>query len=343
MKNEQYDVGEILRAIGVQKVTEKGDEVNFSCPQDYHSRGDRNPSANINKKSLAYHCFSCKSKGNLFTLVADVEGVSVAVAIKWLQDKYYLGDITEDQQRSAKQIIENMLNKKDQPDIAPKWISNNILDNFSVNWDKAYEAYKNKTLTNGLERPFEKYNLDVETIKKFELGYDKISKRITIPIRDSKSNLVSIKGRSCNNDDYPKYLGLGDKENNNVYGFPRINNKSLVFGLDTATSDLIICEGEFDAMSLRQKGFDGAVAVGTCDVTEEQVKQLVKKGEKAIILFDPDEAGISGAEKVSHLLLPFIPVRIAKLDKNDPATTIQKELEDIVSKSEIPKVTKKEN
>jgi DNA primase len=340
MKNEDYDVVEILNAIGVERVSEKGDEVNFSCPQDYHSRGDRNPSANINKKTLAYHCFSCKSKGNLFTLVADVEGVSVAVAIKWLQDKYYLGDITEDQQRSAKQIIENMLNKKDQPDELPKWISEDALNNFGVDWDKAYEAYRNGTLNNGLERPFEKYDLTVDTVKQFQLGYDKISKRITIPIRDSKSNLVSIKGRSCSNDDPPKYLGLGDKDGKTVYGFPRINNKSLVFGLDTATPDLIICEGEFDAMSLRQKGFGGAVAAGTCDVTEEQVKELIKKGEKAIILFDPDDAGISGAEKVSHLLLPSMPVRIGRLDKNDPATTIQKELEDILSKSEIPKVTK---
>jgi DNA primase len=193
---------------------------------------------------------------------------------------------------------------------------------------------------NGLERPFEKYDLNVDTIKKFELGYDKLSRRITIPIRDSKSNLVQVKGRSASDEDKPKYLGLGDKKDTSNYGFPRLTNDSLIFGLDTATPDLVICEGEFDAISLRQKGFDGAVALGTSNITENQVKEIVKKGEKAVIIFDPDDAGESGAQKVSNLLLPHFPVRIARLDKNDPATTIQKELEDIVSKSEIPKVTK---
>jgi DNA primase len=340
--SQKYDVVEILNYIGVKRISDKGDEVSFSCPQDYHARGDKNPSASINKNSLAYHCFSCHSKGTLFSLVADVEGVSVAVAMKWLQEKYYLGDITELEKRSAKQIIENMLNKKDQPDQQPKWISENVLDNFGVDWDKAYDYYKNNDLNNGLERPFEKYNLNVDTLKSFNIGYDKISKRITIPIRDSKGNLVSIKGRTALNDEYPKYLGLGDKDGNAKYGFPRISDKSLVFGLDTATPDLIISEGEFDAMSLRQKGFSGSIALGTCDASEKQIKKIIEKAESAIILFDPDEAGIQGSKKVSNLLLPYIPVRIGELDNNDPAETIEKELKDIVSKSKIPKVTKGE-
>lgn len=343
MKNEDYDVVEILNALGINNVSEKGEEVTFSCPMDYHARGDRNPSASINTKSLAYHCFSCHSKGNLFTLVAEVEGVSVAVAIKWLQDKYYKGDINELQQRSAKQLIENLINKKDQPETLPKWIPDTVLDMFKVNWDKAYRAYQEGTLVKQLQRPFESYDLDVDTIKKFDLGYDKKTQRITIPIRDYQGRLVSIKGRSATNDDPPKYLGIGDKKDATNYGFPRISDDSLVFGIDTATPELIICEGEFDAISLRQKGFDGAVALGTSNATEGQIKAIVKKADKAVILFDPDEAGESGAKKVSDLLLPHMPVRIARLDKNDPATTIQKELEDIVSKSEIPKVSTKEN
>jgi len=341
--NEKYDVAEVLKAIGVKKVTEKGDEVSFSCPQDYHSRGDRNPSASINKKSLAYHCFSCGSKGTLFTVVADVEGVSTAVAMKWLQERYYLGDITEDQKRSAKQIIENMLNRKDQPDNAPKFLPEDTLDMFRVNWEKAFDYYNQGKLNNGLERPFEKYNLNIETLSFFEIGYDKISQRITIPIRDIKGRLVNIKGRTASSDEYPKYLGLGDMDDRSNYGFPRISDNSLVFGLDTASPDLILCEGEFDAMSLRQKGFEGSVALGTCDASEKQIKNIIKHAEKATILFDPDEAGIRGSEKVSKLLLPYMPVRIAMLDEFDPAETNKKVIKDKLSKTKIPKITKKDN
>ncbi len=338
MNEEEYDVVEALEALGINRISERGDEVTFSCPQDFHSRGDRNPSASVNKKTLAYHCFSCGSSGNLFTLIADVEGISVAVAIRWLREKFYSGKIIDDT-KSITQHLKNILREKEEV-IPQGYISDKVLKIFEVDWDKAYSSYKRGELTDKLSRPFEAYGLDLETVKLFELGYDKKTNRITIPVRDKYGKLVSIKGRTSNSDEYPKYLGIGDKDGQARYGFDRINNDSLVFGLDTATPDLIICEGEFDAMSLRQKGFAGSVATGTCNATEGQIRNIIHLAESAIILFDPDEAGIEGANKLAALLLPHIPVRIAELGENDPATTSKEDLERIISKAKLPKLTK---
>jgi DNA primase len=336
--SEEYDVVETLEALGVNRISQRGDEVTFSCPQDFHARGDRNPSASINKKTLAYHCFSCGSSGNLFTLVADVENVSVAIAIRWIREKFASGKIV-DNSKSITQQLKSILKDKEEV-TQPEFISDNVLKIFEVNWDKAYNCYKKGELTDKLSRPFNSYGLDLETVKFFELGYDKKSNRITIPIRNKYGKLVSVKGRTSNSDEYPKYLGLGDKEDQTRYGFDRINDDSLVFGLDTATPDLIICEGEFDAMSLRQKGFAGSVATGTCNATQGQIYNIINLAESAIILFDPDESGIKGANKLAALLLPHIPVRIAELGENDPATTSKENLERIIRKAKLPKLTK---
>lgn len=338
MTEQEYDVVETLEALGVNRISERGDEVTFSCPQDFHARGDRNPSASINKETLAYHCFSCGSSGNLFTLVADVENISVAVAIRWIREKFYSGKII-DNTKSITQQLKSILEPKEE--VVPEGsISENVLKIFEVDWNKAYSSYEKNELTPKLARPFDAYDLDLDTVKFFQLGYDKKSNRITIPIRDKYGNLVAIKGRTSDSDEYPKYIGLGDKEDQARYGFNRINDDSLVFGLDTATPDLIICEGEFDAMSLRQKGFAGSVATGTCNATEGQIRNIIHLAESAIILFDPDDAGREGANKLAVLLLPHIPVRIAELGNNDPATTSKEDLERIISKAKLPKLNK---
>jgi DNA primase len=118
--------------------------------------------------------------------------------------------------------------------------------------------------------------------------------------------------------------------------FPRIKDSGLVFGLDTATPDLIICEGEFDAMSMRSKGFTGSIATGSCQVSEKQVNNIIKKAERITILFDPDEAGLEGANKLTDLLYGTVPVRIGLLGSSDPAETSAEELQEIVKKAKTP-------
>jgi DNA primase len=338
MQEEEFDVKDALESLGVNRISERGDEVTFSCPQDFHSRGDRNPSASINKNTLAYHCFSCGASGNLYTLVADVQNVSVAIAIRWIREKFYLGKSFEEDKPVTGQLKKLLQNNI--PKAQEKTILEDVLKMFSVDWEKAYQSYQNNQLPEKLSRPFKSYDLNLDTINYFDLGYDKTSNRITIPLRNKEGELVAIKGRTSDSDEYPKYLGLGDKEGQARYGFKRINDDSLVFGLDTASENLIICEGEFDAMSLRQKGFTGSVATGTCNATKGQIYNIISKAKSATILFDPDDAGIEGASKLANLLLPHIPVRIATLGQNDPATTSKEDLERIISKAKIPKLNK---
>lgn len=342
MTDQKYDVVEALEALGIKRITVRGNEVNFSCPQDFHARGDRNPSASVNTENYTYHCFSCGASGTIYTLIGDVLGISPAVAIRWLREHHWLGETEGSTEISIEQTLRNML-KKGAEDVTsePKWLKEEALDEFYVPWERAYTSYIDGELPTQLARPFEKYGLLPHICIEYKLGYDRNTDRITIPRRNFKGQLIEIKGRSSSNDDYPKYLGLGNKEGVEIYKFPRLKDTSIVFLLDSATPDLILCEGEFDALYLRQLGFTGAVAIGTSKITDKQLRMILKKAESVCILFDPDDAGYEGTDQAIDLLYGNVPVTIGMLDKSDPAETAEDDLKNIIKNAKKPLEFKK--
>jgi len=342
MNETKYDIVEALEALGIKRITVRGEEVNFSCPQDFHARGDRNPSASVNSKNYTYHCFSCGASGTIYTLIGDVLGVSPAIAIRWLRERFWLGESEDYKTVSVEQRLRNMLNNNAE-DVTekPKWLLDKSLDDFKVDWFRAYTAYIDGELPEKLARPFESYNLTPKTCTSFELGYDRSTNRITIPRRNFKGQLIEVKGRSSDNDEFPKYLGLGNKEGVSGYKFPRLKDTSLVYGLDTASTDLILCEGEFVCQYMRQLGFTGSVAIGTSKISEKQLKSILKKAERATILFDPDDAGYEGASQAIDLLYGNIPVTIALLPSPDPDQFSKSEMEGIIKNAKNPLEFKK--
>ena len=67
-----------------QEVEEKGDG-EYMCRCLFHE--DRNPSMSVNAAKGVYHCFSCGAGGNLFKLVAEMEGLSFREAVAFLADE----------------------------------------------------------------------------------------------------------------------------------------------------------------------------------------------------------------------------------------------------------------
>lgn len=136
----------------------------------------------------------------------------------------------------------------------------------------------------------EKRGLTDETIKNFKIGWD--GKSITFPVFDKKGNLVNIRHRR----DPEKEDGA--KMWNEKGGSAALFNIGV---LSKKPSFVIICEGEFDAMVAVQNGFDavsGTAGAGT--FKEEWIKEF-DEIETIYILYDTDNAGKEGNEKVAGL------------------------------------------
>lgn len=315
----KVDVKEILNTLGIQRISDLGDEINFSCPSDSHYRGDLNPSAYINKNSGVFYCFSCGYKGNLIKLISDTEGVSIMTASRWLHEKYDFGEISEGKLVSE---IDKILFPKEVKDSTPDLEP--FLDKFKKVWLKSFR------------------NLTPETLNKYEIGWDNISGRVVIPYRDIHNKVVGFKGRLISkNANRLKYKVLGDKNGTTRYGFPTFNAGEYVYGINSVSSDcLVIVEGEFDAIYLRQIGITGSVGIGTSKLTDYKLYQLCNKGDRAIVMLDPDEAGGDGASEVFDKLSPYMPVRIAELKNGDPSESSNDEIYSAINtaKTKIEKI-----
>jgi hypothetical protein len=122
-------------------------------------------------------------------------------------------------------------------------------------------------------------------------GSDALYNHITIPYFVS-GNVVSIRGRLYSGDG-PKYLTLQ-------------GHKAFLYNSDTVWEhppELVVCEGEFDALMVEQMGY-AAVGVPGVSTWQENWNNYVdaEMVHRLYICFDNDDKGIEGADKLAGKL-----------------------------------------
>lgn len=130
------------------------------------------------------------------------------------------------------------------------------------------------------------------TAEMFDIRFDRSRSRLVVPVRDYSGNLVGAVGRAVVDSVKPKYY--------NYFGFSRGN---VLFGehLLDLVSPLIVCEGIFDTVVARSYGLN-AVSVMGSSATRAQIRRILSTELPIYVLFDGDEAGRSGAAKLSGVL-----------------------------------------
>jgi 5S rRNA maturation endonuclease (ribonuclease M5) len=145
-----------------------------------------------------------------------------------------------------------------------------------------------KTLVQEIE---ERRGLTAQTLRRFKLGWD--GERITIPVRDAEGKLLNVR----------RYKMNAGRANNKMINWAGHGDAVLFLpdSLTKAKRQIILCEGEMDALLLRQYGFPvvtGTAGAGTW--LSEWTSAFV--GRSVYIVFDVDDTGEKGARKVSAAL-----------------------------------------
>lgn len=144
--------------------------------------------------------------------------------------------------------------------------------------------------------------LNDDTIKRFQLGWDSERERYTIPIRDSDGVLVNIRRYK------PEAEPSFKMQNALGHGSP-----ARLFPLASLDNDeVIVCEGELDAMLAIQNGLNAITGThGAGTWRPEWSKQF--EGKHVYIIFDCDKEGRIGSKKVARSLSSAASVRIVQL------------------------------
>ncbi len=126
--------------------------------------------------------------------------------------------------------------------------------------------------------------------------YDRFRNRLMIPIRDDRGRVVGFGGRAINPDDNPKYLNSPQSA--------LFDKSRLLFGLDRAknaireSETVVIVEGYMDAIQAHQAGYANVVAQMGTALTQTQLRLVVPRYAKRIILaLDADVAGQSATRR----------------------------------------------
>jgi DNA primase len=143
-----------------------------------------------------------------------------------------------------------------------------------------------------------------------------------IPLIASGGAVVGFAARALG-DDHPKYLNSPES--------PVYRKSSFVFALDQArralgqSGELVVVEGQFDAIALHQAGITHAVATSGTALTAEHARTFQRLVPRVALTFDGDAAGRDATMRsIGILLAAELEVSVVDLPPGeDPDTLVR--------------------
>ena len=235
----------------------------------------------MNLTKNAFHCFSCKAKGNVLDLVAAMEKCSVRDAAMKLHEWFSVDSAAVPAEKK--------------PSIGENRGEGTELGNKPLGFElKGVDLAHPYLEGRGISR---------ETAETFGVGLfsgrGSMSGRVVIPIHNELGELVAYAGRSIDGKE-PRYkLPVG------------FHKSHVLFNLRRATGvEVIVVEGFFDCMKVWQSGRSSVVALMGSSLSERQECLLVDRFQKVTLVLDGDEAGRTAAEEIAARLIRQVHVRI---------------------------------
>lgn len=290
---QNIGIEQVLASYRVELKRVGHNQLRGRCPLPTHGseRSRQSFSVDTTKNVWACHSASCcevrqgRVGGNIFDLVAFMEGCTIRDAALRLQDRDYgrrAGIKVGDQQLASK-----------------------------GNWGRS--SKRPPRLTFSLRPRWHPY-LDQRAVQPstaawFGIGYHAgsgfLRQRIVFPIHDSEGQLVAYAGRSIDGSE-PRYL------------FPPSFCKSqVVFNLHRAVRNsagcAIVVEGFFDCLRVHQAGYRNVVALMGVSLSEVQKKLLLDRFQQLVLMLDGDEVGQRAGQQLAARLRGQVSLSMARV------------------------------
>ncbi len=296
------------------RLTRRGDRYWGLCP--FHQ--DKNPSFTVMDTGTSnggfYKCFACGKGGGLFQFIQEIEHVSFPEAVEILakQAGVELKEESEEEKKlqSKKNATSDMYNRlcsylhqyllkspiaqKAREYIAKRGITAETCETFQIGYVPAQGEFLHNLLSK--QNYSDDLLLESGLFQKGDLSKGFFRDRIMFPIRTWQGNCVAFSGRDMSGySEAPKYKNSPEtmlySKRNVLFGFyeslPALKEKK----------QLIICEGNFDVISLHQAGLNYSCATCGTALTPEHIKMIKRYCDKIYLLFDSDSAGQEATRK----------------------------------------------
>ena len=147
--------------------------------------------------------------------------------------------------------------------------------------------------------------ISLSTQRKWGIGFDVSSQRITMPIRTSTGEVMAVKGRLNGEPEEfePKYLYIvNGPMSQTLFGYSE-NYSSLYEG------EIIVVESEKSVLKLDSWGYNNVVALGSNSLSTAQAKLLMSLNPKRITFMLDKSLPLENTKKNADLLKSFCTMR----------------------------------
>jgi DNA primase len=312
MLDRVRSANEIVEVIGTYfPLKRAGTNFRALCP--FHK--EKTPSFNVHPQKQVWRCFGCGAGGDVFTFVMRYENLDFVGAVQRLADRAGIPLESDSSRngptRSQKDALfklhdeaatlfhQNLLHdptaqiardylakRKISTDTATKWRLGYALDR----WDALLQWARERNLPETL---LESAGLIVRGNKGV---YDRFRGRLMISICDEQGRVCAFSARILTDaKDQPKYVNSPET--------PIFQKGKMLFALDKARrpildeNQVILCEGQLDAITCHEAGVDNVVAPQGTAFTEHHARILKRHADEAVLMFDSDHAGQNAAMK----------------------------------------------
>jgi hypothetical protein len=280
----------ILEEVGFLNVVERNDE--YRCARE----SGRNPtSVKVNKNTLGSTCFSTNFKGDLINLVQSKLNISFTKTLKFIADLCEFVDDTPYEKFVPPfgGFYKNIAKLRNNDSID--------LDTYSDDILLQYEPAPNLL--------FYEDGILPEVQMKYGVGYDSVTRRISVPWYSVDGQVCGVMGRlnkkEVAEDETKWFPIIPFPKSKTLYGF--VNNYNSI----QERSIVMIGESEKHSMALSSKGLDVGVSLGgsfMSDFQANNIKSLFPK--KILVMMDE---GLK--EEHSHDIAKQL--KVDKFYKND--------------------------
>lgn len=280
----------------------KGNRYWGLCP--FHQ--EKTSSFSVSREKQMYYCFGCHAGGNIFSYLMKRDGLEFREALELLAAKAGV-DLAVSKSKKNQDLHKQMIavnnaaavffQQQLQSDrgrpareyLAHRGISQKTIETFNLGYaPNEWQSLTDYLLRKGFSLELVKNSGLIKRNDNQERYYDLFRDRIIFPITQYNRDILGFGGRALG-DAMPKYLNTAETDiyskRKNLYGLTQAREEIR------SRNEVILVEGYMDCIKLQQSGIINVVASLGTSLTDEQAALLHRYAEKAIVLYDGDEAG----------------------------------------------------
>jgi DNA primase len=307
---ERADIVEVISAHTHLKKS-GGHTFKGLCP--FHS--EKTPSFTVDTAKNLFFCFGCHEGGNVYHFIQKTENLPFPEAVEWLARRVGF-DLRYEEMRpgeraaagiklriiaaneAAAEFFNRRLLESDDSLTARRYLGGRgFRREVATRWLLGFAPGRDLLTKHLLKQGFTHEELlAADLVRKSDRDgalYDTFRNRIIFPTWNLQGQVVGFGARALG-DVQPKYLNTAET--------PVFQKSRIMYGLDRAKSAIarssaVVVEGYTDVIALHEVGVTEAVATNGVALGASHFELLKKFSQRAVLMFDADEAGKGATER----------------------------------------------